>query len=390
VSKWDLVSLKDVCIIITDGVHNTPILEDSGIPLLDGADIFDMKINNDNPSKFISNATDIILSKRCKPHANDILISSRGSIGKIAIVEEGQNFNIMGNIILCRPKENVLNSRFTAYYILKNTNKLKQTSRGSSQKGLYLSQMRKFQIPLPAMDVQKNIAQTLDIASELIALRKKQLAELDNLIKATFYDMFGDPVVNEKRWKVVSLRAICNKITDGTHKSPENLATGNYMYITAKHIKRYGIDIRDMTYVSVKVHDAIYSRCNPEYGDLLYIKDGVTTGIAQINTLKLPFSMLSSVALLKQNKDLINNYYLREVLNNETMYRSIRSNMGGAAITRLTLVKISNIRIPLPPIQMQNQFAEIVIKIEEQKALVQTAINESQYLFDSLMSQYFE
>ena len=88
------------------------------------------------------------------------------------------------------------------------------------------------------------------------------------------------------------------------------------------------------------MHDEIYARCNPEYGDVLYIKDGVTTGIAMVNTLHEPFTMLSSVALLKQHRKFLEGAYLCGVLNNQNMYDAIRKDMGGAAITRLTIVKL--------------------------------------------------
>lgn len=325
---------------------------------------------------------------------NDVLLCKiNPRINRVWIVSQYTEYPMIASsewIVFRNPK---VNPRYLLWFL--RSNKFRNilctnvTGIGGSLTRVQPKQVFQYEAPLPPLEVQKKIAQTLDAASELIALRKKQLAELDNLIKAIFYDMFGDPVVNEKGWKIVFLREVCNKITDGTHNSPENLAIGDYMYITAKNIKSYGIDIRDITYVSKEVHNEIYNRCNPEPGDILYIKDGVTTGIAQINTIKSEFSMLSSVALLKHNRNIINNFYMREVLNNENMYKSIRRNMGGAAITRLTLVKISNIKIPLPPLFLQTQFSEIVTKIEEQKALVQKAIDESQYLFDSLMSQYF-
>ena len=95
-------------------------------------------------------------------------------------------------------------------------------------------------------------------------------------------------------------------------KSPKsgNTDNGDFMYITAKNIKEDGISLANITFVSKDVHDEIYSRCNPEYGDLLYIKDGATTGIVTINNIKKPFSLLSSVALLKPTSEINTNYIL--------------------------------------------------------------------------------
>lgn len=261
---------------------------------------------------------------------------------------------------------------------------------GTTRAKLTQSSMRKMTISLPPMGVQRKIVEKIRKAQHLLDKHKQQLIELDNLIKSFFHDMFGDPVVNGKSWDIRKLSDVCLKITDGTHHSPENFESGIYKYITAKNIKRDGFDFSKLTYVSEEVHQSIYSRCNPEYGDVLYIKDGVTTGVAMVNTLEEEFSMLSSVALLKNDRNKINSYYLRDVLNNESMYTHIRRSMGGAAITRLTLKKIENISIPLPPLSLQNEFARIVEKIEEQKAQVRKAMDEAQMLFDSLMSKYFD
>ena len=94
--NWQIKKLSEICNLITDGVHNSPKYVESGIPMLDSKHIKDdFSIDDQNPTKFISQETDNLLSKRCKPLANDLLISSRGSIGKIAIVKKGQNFNII-------------------------------------------------------------------------------------------------------------------------------------------------------------------------------------------------------------------------------------------------------------------------------------------------------
>ena len=160
------------------------------------------------------------------------------------------------------------------------------------------------------------------------------------------------------------------------------------MYVTAKNIKKDGIVLDNITFVSYDVHRSIYERCNPEFGDVLYIKDGATTGIATINTLHDEFSLLSSVALLKPSNSIVNQY-LKAVLNTPSMYNVIRSDMGGAAITRLTIAKINKIRIPIPPIDLQQQFASQIEDIEHQKELIKQSIKEVETLFNSRMDYYF-
>ena len=188
--------------------------------------------------------------------------------------------------------------------------------------------------------------------------------------------MFGDPAQNPMGWPMRRLSDVCTKLTDGTHFSPESFPEGDYKYITAKNIKIDGFDFSDLTYVPESVHRPIYERCDPEYGDILYIKDGATTGIAMINTLDEEFTMLSSVALLKHDRSIINGQYLKALLNFPTFYHSMRSNMDGAAITRLTIKKLCATSVPVPPIEHQGAFATFVIQSDKSKFEMEQALAE--------------
>tara|TARA_R110000764_G_scaffold90621_1_gene173049 strand:+ start:7070 stop:8770 length:1701 start_codon:yes stop_codon:yes gene_type:complete len=149
------------------------------------------------------------------------------------------------------------------------------------------------------------------------------------------------------------------KITDGTHHSPANVENGDFKYVSAKNIKSKGVKLSNITYVTEEAHKEIYARCNPELGDLLYIKDGATTGICCINDLDEEFSMLSSVALIKQPKEVLNEYLLR-VFRSPYYYDLMRKGMTGVAITRVTLTKLKASIIPIPPLEEQKAIVEKV------------------------------
>lgn len=149
------------------------------------------------------------------------------------------------------------------------------------------------------------------------------------------------------------------KITDGTHHSPPNIEKGKFKYVTAKNIKNDGIKLSNITYVTKEVHQEIYARCNPELGDLLYIKDGATTGICCINNLDEEFSMLSSVALIKQSQLFFSDYLL-SVFRSPYYYELMRAGMSGVAITRVTLTKLKASIIPIPPLAEQQAIVEKV------------------------------
>ena len=161
------------------------------------------------------------------------------------------------------------------------------------------------------------------------------------------------------------------------------------MYVTAKNIKRAGLDLSNITYVDKDVHREIYARCNPEKGDILYIKDGATCGISTINNLNVEFSLLSSVALIKPNKNILNTY-LNLFLQSEFCYRNVRDSMKGVGITRIILKQMELWDIPLPPFAEQKRIvaaAEQLLQItdvveDEQTMLGQTIKKTKERILD--------
>ena len=184
------------------------------------------------------------------------------------------------------------------------------------------------------------------------------------------------PYLLPQEWVWVNITEVTSKITDGTHNSPVNLPIGDYKYVTAKNIKTSGVVLDNITYVSKEVHDEIYARCNPEKGDILYIKDGATTGIVTINTLEEPFSLLSSVALIKPIKE-ISNKFLCYFLQSPLCYAFVRDSMKGVGITRITLKQIEKWDVPLPPLAEQHR---IVAEIERWFSLINIIENNKENL----------
>ncbi len=321
-------------------------------------------------------------------HKGDFILSNSMSFGKPYIL--GVDGCIHDGWLVIHDDSNTFNKDFLYYYLGSPTiySEFKRLAVGGVVNNLNSNLVRGVRVAVPPLSEQQHIVEELDLLSSIIEKKKAQIKELDNLAQSLFYEMFGDPIENAKGWHLTFLQDVCTKINDGTHNSPTNEEVGDYMYVTAKNIKKDGIVLDNITYINKDIHKLIYERCNPEYGDVLYIKDGATTGIATINTLHEEFSLLSSVALLKP-KNTIVNQYLKAVLNMPSMYNVIRSGMGGAAITRLTIAKINKIRIPLPPIDLQNQFAERVQTIEHQKELIKQSIKEVETLFNSRMDYYF-
>lgn len=316
-----------------------------------------------------------------------VIFSSRASIGKIGINEIPVATNQGFINFICNGE---LYNRYLAYVLKYYTEDIVQLSNSTTFKEVSKRAIKDFKIPLPTLSEQKAIVAKLDRAQRLIDIDRQMLAKYDELIQSVFLEMFGDPVRNEKVWEVKKLGEICNKITDGTHHSPSTYDEG-IPYVTAKHVDPFKVDFYEKpSYVKEEDHRKIYSRCDPEKGDVLLIKDGATTGKAAINPYDFEFSMLSSLALLKLDTNQITGKYLVNVLNDDRYKDFIRQKyMSGVAIKRYTLKKINQFELPVPDIRLQQKFDKFSKKVRTEKELVRSSAKKSEELFSSLVQDLF-
>lgn len=345
-----------------------------------------------NEGKFPFYTSSNVLTKSINEYLfeNESLIFGTGGLASIHHCDE--KFAVSTDCFVTQPKySKEVFSKFVYYYLSGNIHILENGFKGAGLKHISKAYLENIEIPLPDLSTQQKIARILDKADELRQYNKQLIEKYDELTQSLFLDMFGDPVKNEKQWEIKKMIEVCHKITDGTHFSPESTISG-FPYVTAKHVKNYGLDFNSKpTFISEEAHNEIYKRCTPEFGDVLYIKDGATTGIACLNSFNEPISLLSSLALLKPNKLLINNYFLCYWLNNEKVKKKLISEfMSGAAIQRYTLTKINSFQITIPPIKIQNQFAERIQIIENQKQQAQESLEKSELLFQSLLQKSFK
>ena len=361
------IRLGDACDILNGFAFKSENYVDSGIRVIRIANVQKGYIEDNTPVFYPLETNEL---DKYMLEEGDLLMALTGNVGRVAILKKEFMPAALNQRVAClRLKTDrvakdylfhVLNSAFFEQQCI-------QSSKGVAQKNMSTEWLKDYEIPMYPKEQQELIADILDKTRNIIISRNYELKKLDDLIKARFVEMFGSPVSNPMSWEKRTLKEVCIKLNDGSHFSPESFETGDYKYVTAKNIKFSGFDFSNITYVPEAVHRPIFDRCNPEFEDVLYIKDGATTGVAIVNTLDEEFTLLSSVALLKQDRSIMNGYFLATLLNNKDMYLNIRNNMGGAAITRLTIAKLNAIEIIVPPIELQNQFAAFVAEVDKSK-----------------------
>lgn len=262
-------------------------------------------------------------------------------------------------------------------------------STGSTRLSLKLNKIKDIDIAIPSLDKQKKIVSTIGFISDIISWRKKQIEQLDILLKSRFIEMFGDPQDNTNKYPLASIIDVSTKVTDGEHGTVPRVEIGR-LYLMARNItKNNNLDLNEVSYIPEEYHKRIYERCNPEIGDVLLVCVGATIGKATIVPEMDEFSIARSVALIKPDKRKIkSNYLLYSILSNNVQCQ-IANCSHAAAQAGLYTNMIKNLKIILPPIDIQNQFADFVAQVDKSKLAVQQSLNELETLKKSLMQQYF-
>lgn len=383
--SWPLVKIKNVAKVITGKTPSTSESKNFGgvIPFITPSEL-----SND---KYIGipkvTLSELGAAKIKLVPEGSVLVCCIGSLGKIGVTKQAVATNQQINTVCFN--QNLVMPEYGYYALSRLKPKLQAMAPATTVAIVSKSKFEELEIPLPPLAEQKRIAAILDKADAIRRKRQQAIQLADDFLRAVFLDMFGDPVTNPKGGEVRELSELCIKITDGTHHSPPITKSG-IPYVTAKHLKLTGLEFfNDPWFISEDSHRSIYSRCAPEKFDVLYIKDGATTGLAAINEYDFEFSMLSSLALIKPDKNKIIPEFLCVFLNHPRAKLVITANMAGAAITRLTLAKIKDIQIPLPSLSEQKLFADIYWRVKSVISKNRESKEISNHGFNALSQQAF-
>ena len=263
--------------------------------------------------------------------------------------------------------------------------KIIEQGRGSTFKSVGKDIIANHIIPVPPMEVQKQIVAELYKITEIINNSKEVIRNLDALAQSLFYDYFGDPISNPKRWNIEYLGDICD-VRDGTHDSPTYLESGIPL-ITSKNIKNGDIDFSSSNYISMEDAISINKRSNVENGDILMPMIG-TIGNPIIVKKDKEFC-IKNIALIKKCNNSPSFLYLNEFLKSKAFEEYINKNKKGATQKFLSLSIIRKLTIPIPPLALQERFAERIDQIEQQKKGLEETIANMQTLLNCRMDYWF-
>lgn len=242
-------------------------------------------------------------------------------------------------------------------------------------------------IPLPPLSEQRRIASILDQADELRQKRQQAIEKLDQLLQATFIDMFGDPVSNPKGWNLGKLGDVIHSAKDGPHVSPNYSETG-IPFLSTRHVRAGKIVWGDLKFITEEDAQIHWKKCKPTRGDILYTKGG-TTGLAAVVDTDLDFAVWVHVALLKTNHDKVRSEWLVSMLNTQYCYEQSQRYTHGIANRDLGLKRMVNIEMYIPPLNEQDKFVNFKNKLLKNNLLFESSYSSLEQLFKSLQNQAF-
>ena len=279
------------------------------------------------------------------------------------------------------------------YYYLKSSAtlyRIKEVATGSVRDNLRLSMLYDFMIELPSLDVQRQIVSNLDLLASIIRQRNQQLTKLDELIKARFVEMFEN-----NTYPKVKVSTVCDFITKGT-TPPNDLISEEYSSDKVPYLKVYNLSFNGELlfdtapqYISENIHNGMLARSKVYPNDVLMNIVGPPLGKFSLVTDEFPEWNINQAIAIFRAKEKINPKYLLSALMQPEVLNPFLRQAVGIRQLNLSLSQCRDLEIFLPPLSLQNQFADFVAEVDKSKVEVQKALDQTQLLFDSLMQQYF-
>jgi len=323
---------------------------------------------------------------------NTVVMSFKLSIGKTAITAEDMYSNEA--IMAFHDKHVVDMLPKYIFYLFKYRDWDKGSNKAVMGKTLNKATLSEIEIELCSLEKQKEIVKVLDKITGSLAGRKSELLLLDDLIKARFVELFGDPANNEKGFIKAPMGDYMTLLTDfSSNGSYKTLDSGVTMYDEPNYawmVRTTDLESGDMT--SIKYIDesayALLSKSKIYGGEIIMNKIGSAGKIYLMPQINMPAS-LGRNAFMFRYDERINVKFLYHLLTSDYGKREIQQYVRGAVTKTITKNDARAVLIIVPPIELQNEFEVFVEQVDKSKVAVQKALDETQTLFDSLMQEYF-
>ena len=327
--------------------------------------------------------------KRFNVRSGDIIVSCRGTIGETYIIPDGAPLGIMHpSIMKIRLKEGVYDKYYFNLLLRSRLKKHESEANGSGVKmAVSATELSKELLPVPTMNEQLKITDIVSKINNVIGKRKQELAELDDLIKTRFVELFGNPAVNEKNWEIKDLESVTTIVTYGLTVRPEYIDKGIDL-VSAREIHKGYVAYDEAPKISEEDFAKLSEKGKPQKFDILFSKTGSIGHCALVEDDR-NFAITQNAARIGLKLDLINPIWLLYYLRMDFIQDWCKGHAKGNAVKDFQLQDMKIIPLFDCPMELQKQFATFVHQVHKSKVAIQKALDEMQILFDSLLQKYF-
>lgn len=286
-----------------------------------------------------------------------------------------------------------LHMPYLYYFMESYVNELRQQAIGGVIKYIKLGNLTDALVELPPIDQQKAIVEILEKTRRILDKRNEEMNALDDLIKARFVELFGDPIHNPLGWDMVTFDECLTSIENGkSFVCDSNAREGEHPGILKLSAATYGVYKPEENKAIIDSNDFVKS-AEVHNGDLLFTRKNTPelVGMAAYVEITPNKLMMPDLIFRLNTNSKCNKIYMWKLINHDLYRRQVESAASGSAksMSNISKERLGRLSLPLPPIKLQNEFADFVKQVDKSKVAVQKALEQTQTLFDSLMQKYF-
>ena len=327
--------------------------------------------------------------ERIEINDGDVLISWSASLG-VYVWNRGKAL-LNQHIFKVAFDKCAVNKQYFVYAVQHKLQEMETKAHGATMKHIVKKDFDNTVIPFPTLEEQEEIAKIINHASGIIFARQQQLQKLDELVKARFVEMFGDPKSNPNSYPIGQLSEHIEFLTSGSRGWAQYCVdNGSEWFITIKNVKDCRISIDNMQPINAP-DNAEAKRTKVQEGDLLIsiTADLGRTGVVTKEIADHGAYINQHLTCIRLNKEILNPLYVAFFMESPAGKEQFESKNQSAVKAGLNFNSINSLRLLVPPMDEQSAFVEFVHQVDKSKVVVQKALDEAQLLFDSLMQKYF-
>lgn len=383
--------IGDACNILNGFAFKSENYMDSGIRIIRIANVQKGFVEDTMPVFYPINSEGL---DKYMLEEGDLLISLTGNVGRVALLEKEMLPAALNQRVAClRLKTDKISKRYL-FHIL-NSNYFEQqciqSSKGVAQKNMSTEWLKDYEIPLHSAERQAEIISVLDRIELIMADRKKELKKLNDLIKARFVEMFGDPEFNNMGWNKEYLGSLCN-VGSSKRIYQNEQSTEGIPFLRISDVVNL-IDTGALTcdlYIPESRFDELFDQgLVPQEGDILLTARG-TLGKCYIVQAEDRFYFQDGmISWLSKFSDSVTPLYISNLFKMPGFRKQIDELQAGSTVAYLSIAMTKKLSVMLPPIDLQKQFEFFVKQVEKSRAIVKKGLDEITLLYECLLQRFF-